>query len=312
MQPNQLYSGNATADRRADYARMLDDGGDPASAAELIEQALELADAWPAFWFQLAEYREKAGDRTGAIAALRQVLVLDADDVFGVQLKLASFGASAMPDHPSSIYLERMFDDYADRFEHALLKKLAYSVPRKLAELLGSDLGADPIHAVDLGCGTGLFGVEIRNRVAVLEGFDLSANMLAKAEAKHIYDLLAVADLSLPADACGLFANGLARHRASLVGAADVMIYLGNLDPVFSLVRMLLNDGGRFVFSVEDSGTENGFQLAPTLRYVHSEAYVRAGLAHYGFTVEAISKTVIRMDSGNAIRGILFVAAKTA
>ncbi len=49
--------------------------------------------------------------------------------------------------------------------------------------------------AIDLGCGTGLFGAEIRDRVAHLEGFDLSVNMLAKAEEKSLYDLLAKADL---------------------------------------------------------------------------------------------------------------------
>ncbi len=40
MAKNQHFSGDAIADRRADYARMLAESGDHAAAAELIEQAL--------------------------------------------------------------------------------------------------------------------------------------------------------------------------------------------------------------------------------------------------------------------------------
>ena len=39
----QLSSGDLVADRRASYAALLADEGDHAAAAELIEQALELA-----------------------------------------------------------------------------------------------------------------------------------------------------------------------------------------------------------------------------------------------------------------------------
>ncbi len=48
MQPHQLSSGDVIADRRADYARMLEEGGEPEAAAELMEQALELVPAWAA------------------------------------------------------------------------------------------------------------------------------------------------------------------------------------------------------------------------------------------------------------------------
>ena len=57
MISTELSSGAALADSRCDYARMLDDGGEPGPAAELMEQALELAPQWPAGWSQLADYR---------------------------------------------------------------------------------------------------------------------------------------------------------------------------------------------------------------------------------------------------------------
>src|ERR1700754_4633071 len=94
----QLSSGDVTADRRADYAKMLDESGDPSAAAELIEQALELAPAWAAGWHQLGTYREKAKAPAGTAAAFENVLALDPDDIFGARLKLAVLGATEMPD----------------------------------------------------------------------------------------------------------------------------------------------------------------------------------------------------------------------
>ncbi|WP_028746814.1 methyltransferase [Rhizobium mesoamericanum] len=310
MQPNQLTSGNVIADRRADYAKMLDESGEPNAAAELMEQALELAPRWGAGWYRLAGYREKAGNKNGAIEAYRQTLEVSPDDIFGAELKLALLGDLATPNQPPSSYVERLFDDYADRFEASLVEKLDYSVPTKLAALVATT-GRNYMLAVDLGCGTGLLGPEIRDRVARLEGFDLSKNMLAKAAEKHVYDHLAQADLSLAPEATGLFAEG-AVQRADLITAADVLMYLGNLESVFEAVSALVMPGADFAFSVEDAGEGDGFHLAQSLRYAHSETYVRALCVRHGFEVVAVTKTPIRKDGANIISGILFLTRKAA
>ncbi|QFY58982.1 methyltransferase domain-containing protein [Rhizobium grahamii] len=310
MQPNQLTSGDVIADRRADYAKMLDESGEPDAAAELMEQALELVPGWAAGWYRLAAYREKAGNKIGAIEAYRQTLAASPDDIFGAGLKLALLGDIETPDQPPSSYVERLFDDYADRFETSLVEKLDYSVPAKLAALVATT-GRDYALAVDLGCGTGLMGPEIRDHVARLEGFDLSQNMLAKAAEKHVYDHLAQADLSLPPEATGLFADG-ALHRADLVTAADVLMYLGNLESVFEAVAALTGPGADFALSVEDAGGGEGFHLAPSLRYAHSETYVRALCDRHGLEVVTVNKTPIRKDGANVISGILFLTHKPA
>ncbi|NKM53795.1 methyltransferase domain-containing protein [Rhizobium anhuiense] len=310
MMHHQLSSGDVIADRRADYARMLEEGGEPDAAAELMEQALELVPAWAAGWYRLATYLEKAGRADAAIEAYRRTLAFDPDDIFGATLKLALLGDVATPDRPPSRYVERLFDDYADRFESALVEKLDYSVPQKLAALIAST-GRRYERAVDLGCGTGLLGPEIRGRVDRLEGFDLSQNMLVKAAEKQVYDSLAHADLSLAPDLSGLFADA-ARHRADLVTAADVLMYLGNLDSVFAIIGELAASGADIAFSVEDAGDGEGFHLAPSLRYAHSESYVRALLAGHGLQILATVKSVIRKDGGKPVSGILFLTRKPA
>ncbi|WP_075292355.1 class I SAM-dependent DNA methyltransferase [Pararhizobium arenae] len=319
MNLHQLSSGDLIADRRAEYAHMLAETGDHADAADLMRQALELVPDWAAGWFRLADYEEKSGGREAAVAALKRVMVLNPDDIFGAGLKLALLGGAETPEQPPSSYVERLFDDYADRFDAALVERLNYTVPQKLAALIADHAGGTRFsHTIDLGCGTGLFGAEIRNATSYLEGVDLSANMLAKAETKKLYDWLGQADLSLSPESSGLFANDRGEGRADLVSAADVLMYLGNLEGVFEIVGRLLSESGLFAFSVEDLKADSSlekasgsdFALRPSLRYAHSEAYIRRLAEAKGFTLRDIRRTAIRDDGGKPVFGILFLAAK--
>ncbi|MFJ1307848.1 methyltransferase domain-containing protein [Agrobacterium sp. P15N1-A] len=313
MAPNQFSSGDVIADRRADYARMLAESGDFPAAAELMEQALELAPRWTAGWFRFGEYHEKAGETEKAVAAYGKVAELDTEGLFAAELKLAVLGAAETPEQPPSRYVEGLFDDYADRFETSLVEKLDYSVPQKLAELIGKAAKGGVFDTiVDIGCGTGLLGVEIRAFAKRLEGFDISQNMLVKAEEKGLYDHLDQADLSLEPEASGLFTPTLAQHRAGLVAAADVMMYLGSLETVMPLVSALLAPSGFFAFSVEDAGEEDGFVLRESLRYAHSKSYVSELLERTGFSLIEIRKTTIRKDAGKPLSGILFLARAKA
>ena len=312
MTLNQLSSGDLIADRRAEYAHMLADSGDHADAADLMIQALELVPDWAAGWFRLADYEEKSGRKEAAVAALRKVLTLNPDDIFGASLKLALLGGAETPDQPSSLYVAQLFDDYADQFDKALVEKLDYTVPEKLAALIAEHAGdARFADVIDLGCGTGLFGERIRQKADRLEGFDLSTNMLTKAEVKGLYDHLAQADLSLPPEASGLFSD-MPDHRADLVSAADVLMYLGSLDSVFVIASQLLNGQGLFAFSVEDADAQGNFILRPSLRYAHSETYIQSLCKRFGLEILAISKTTIRNDGGKPVFGILFLTRTSA
>ena len=311
MTSPHFSSGDLIADRRADYARMFAESGEFAEAQELMEQALEKVPGWAAGWFRLAEYAEKSGRKEAATAALEKVVALDPTDIFGAGLKLAVLGAADTPAAPPSPYVERLFDDYADRFDTALVERLDYTVPGTLARLVRQQAGERAHFGLvsDIGCGTGLFGVEIRAGAGRLEGFDLSAGMLAKAEEKAVYDHLAQADLSRPAETSGLFADA-PEGRADLVSAADVLMYLGDLAEVFPSVARLLKPGGLFAFSVEDGGEGDAPLLRPSLRYAHPEAFVRRRMEENGFVLLALEKSVIRRDAGQPVHGLLLLAER--
>ncbi|MGO7719013.1 SAM-dependent methyltransferase, partial [Rhizobium johnstonii] len=50
-------------------------------------------------------------------------------------------------------------------------------------------------------------------------------------------------------------------------------------------VGELAASGADIAFSVEDAGEGDGFHLAPSLRYAHSESYVRMLLARHGLEI---------------------------
>ncbi|AOF89563.1 methyltransferase [Sinorhizobium sp. RAC02] len=311
MTSPHFSSGDLIADRRADYARMFAESGEFAEAYEVMEQALEQVPTWAAGWFRLAEYAEKSGRKEAATAALEKVVALDPTDIFGAGLKLAVLGAAEAPAAPPSSYVERLFDDYANRFDTALVERLDYTVPQTLARLVRKHADEDARFDLvsDIGCGTGLFGVEIRAHAGSLEGFDLSAGMLAKAGEKAVYDHLAQVDLSLPAQTSGLFAAAV-DARADLVSAADVLMYLGDLAEVFPSVARLVKPGGLFAFSVEDGGEGDAPLLRPSLRYAHPEAFIRRRMVENGFDLVALEKSVIRRDAGQPVHGLLFLARR--
>ena len=303
-----LTSGDITADRRAEYAKMLSQNGDHAAAADLMAQALDLVPAWAAGWFQLGDIAEKAGEKDRAVEALRRTMELDRNDIFGAGLKIARIEGKT-PPLPPSAYVAQLFNDYAGRFDEALVERLNYTVPAKLAALVGGHVG--PGHkffdAVDLGCGTGLFGAEIASNCYRLEGYDIADSMLAKAAAKKIYNHLGRADISLPPEQSGLFGQP---RRADLVSAADVMMYLGDLRAAFANVAALIKPDGLFAFSVEKAADEAGFELRSSLRYAHSETHVVSQLYTNGLETLATEETVIRNDAGEPITGLLFLARK--
>ncbi|SFZ82281.1 Predicted methyltransferase, contains TPR repeat [Devosia enhydra] len=308
MTKTLLSSGDLIADRRASYAQMLFIGGDPAAAADLMEQALERVPDWPAGLDLLGRFREAAGDVAGAIAAWRELAARDAEGIFGATLKLAVHGAAIAPDRTEPGYVAALFDTYADDFDAALLQRLGYRVPGLIAAGLNvamADAGVERVaKALDLGCGTGLMGEHLRRPVSHLTGIDLSAGMLAEARLKGIYDELSEAELNA-------YLAGSA-DLVDIVTAADVFVYCGALPPLFEGVARVLRPGGLFAFSVETHAGPEAFVLRPSLRYAHGKAATLAALSEAGFTLISAHEEALREDRGEPVMGLVIVARRAA
>jgi tetratricopeptide (TPR) repeat protein len=75
-----LSSGDLMADRRFDFARDLQLKGDLVAAADLFQQATDLAPGFASAWFTLGEIREQLAEREAAIAAFRKAQAADPED----------------------------------------------------------------------------------------------------------------------------------------------------------------------------------------------------------------------------------------
>jgi predicted TPR repeat methyltransferase len=300
MKPLPRSSGDLIADRRADYAEMLFGSGDHAAAAELMLGALELAPDWTLGWFRLGEMHEAAGTPDAAAQAWHTALKLDPDDRAGAGLKLELIGRAPASDHPPAAFVEALFDQYAGGFDKSLVDKLDYRVPGLLADALARTGRTRFARAVDLGCGTGLMGEKLRPLCDVLEGFDISAAMLKKAEARGIYDRLTKADLQqllLPAG------------KADLITAADVFMYLGALDGIVARVAAALAPGGLFAFSVERHDGPEPFILRESRRYAHARSYIEYTLLEARLAILHLGVAIIRRDRNAPVEGLIVVAA---
>src|ERR1700676_2592623 len=126
-----LSSGDLVADRRFDFARDLQLKGDLVAAADLLLQATELAPGFASAWFTLGGIREQLGEREAAISAFRKARVADPEDRHGASLRLTLLGAEPLSAMPRA-YVRALFDQYAPKFDAALLNDLGYRGPALL------------------------------------------------------------------------------------------------------------------------------------------------------------------------------------
>jgi predicted TPR repeat methyltransferase len=304
LQPVHLSSGNLIADRRFEWARDREAKGDLAGAADLLNQALELAPDYAAAWFMLGELREKLGDRVGAIAAFKQARATDSSDRHGAALHLVRLGgqpAAAIPEG----YIRALFDSCAADFDRALTEGLDYRAPELLFMAVQAAHGEARMKfgsVLDLGCGTGLAALPFRPFSDWMVGVDLSAAMLAQARAKGLYDRVieyeALAFLEAEARI------GAVYH---LVLAADVLMYFDDLTAVLEASAQVLAPKGALAFSVE-THEGDAVLLRETLRYAHGEAHVRAALAAAALKTVSLDCASTRTEKGKAVPGLIVVA----
>jgi predicted TPR repeat methyltransferase len=235
---------------------------------------------------------------------LQEALREEPDEVMARHLLAALSGEN--PERPTDGYVRRLFDTSAAGFDENLITKLGYGIPQEMAAALLSleDTPARPWDVLDLGCGTGLVGVELAAHSRRLVGVDLAPNMIAQARKRNSYTDLHCADImaALAADA----------GHYHVVTAGDVFIYVGRLDGVIPEVRRVLKSGGLFAFSAEaaeamDGAAEEGYRLGIMGRYAHSATYLRQLAARNRFRVEQLQPVRIRFEHRRPVQGWLTI-----
>ncbi len=305
--PLFLSSSDLIADKRYDFARDLQLRGDLVAAADLMKQAVELAPNFASAWFALGELYQELNQHGLAITAYKKAREADPLDRHGAKLRLMRLGVETLSEMPPA-YVRSLFDQYAPRFEKALIEDLDYCGPEILLKaVLGACHAAHrPAffkHAIDLGCGTGLAAREFRPNVDEFIGIDLSPGMIERARQSGLYARLEIADM----------AQGLANEpegSADLVIAADAVIYLPDLTPLAVGAARVLKSGGLFAFTTETYDGD-GVILGAGLRYAHSADHVRAAIAEARLTLCDLTSVSTRNENNMPVPGLVVVARKT-
>jgi predicted TPR repeat methyltransferase len=289
------------AERRFAYAEDLRKDHDFAAAAELYEQALELAPDWAPAWVKLGKMRERLADPQGAVAAYGQAVRADPSDRQGAGPRIAWLEGRDTAALPPA-YVTRLFDDYAPKFEEHLIETLLYCGHELMATALDRVAPGRRFRlGLDLGCGSGLAGRVLRDRVERLVGVDLSPGMIALAEQAGGYDELAVGDLEQ-------FLAARPAGQADLAFAADAFCYCGDLTPIFTAAAAALAPGGLFVFTVETG--EAPFALQSTLRFEHSDAHIGEAASRAGLRLAFFHGAYTRREGSEGVPGRLAALAR--
>ena len=286
--------------------------GRAAEAADFFASAVDCDSRLLDAWLDLAECRHLSGNDEGAglgaIACVEHVLAIapiDSPAYSTAQFKLALYRGEKPATLPHAM-VARLFADMAGTFDEHLTQRLGYRIPALLIDQLKNWLTAFPARGAhlpsvcDLGCGTGLFGVEVGRYSGRVVGVDLSAAMIAHAHAHGCYDELIETDL--------LSYLSVTDEKFDLIAATDVVLYVGRLEEMFELVAARLSEGGRFAFTTESPpALDADFALLPAGRFAHHPRYILRLAEGVGMNVVAQVDATIRTESGLPLAGHIFI-----
>ncbi len=155
-------------------------------------------------------------------------------------------------DRPRSVV--DLYDAWADTYESELAEA-SYATPARIAAALaGTDTSLDT-RVLDIGCGTGLSGQAlVAHGFTLVDGTDVSAAMLAEAEAKQIYGRLWQTDPAAPLPVSSGEYGAVVAAGVVSPGAAPASL-LGDM-------AGLLDTGGRLAFSFNDHALADDDYLA--------------------------------------------------
>ena len=266
-------------------------------AIKAYTNALAINPIYVKAYSKMGDILKEQGRQDEAIDAYNTALAIKPDYVEARHMVSSLIGKTTT-SAPKE-YIENLFDGYSKKFEQSLVGNLEYKIPQLLTDIIIKEHGIGTLGSVlDLGCGTGLSGLEIKKFCSNLEGIDLSKKMLELASAKNVYNKLVHTDiLSFLANAELCFDYFI---------ATDVFIYVGDLSELFWLIKSRNKQKGRLAFSTEETRKE-GFHLETSGRYSHSKSYIESLCKKFDISLSYYSKVNLRKENGAFLTGGLYL-----
>ena len=275
--------------------------GNNKEAINNLLYAIKIEKASSKIYFNLAEMYLSAGDIKNSNKFFGKTIKLEPNHE-AANFKKDLLNGKFKEDFPKN-YLKNYFNDYAETFEKHLINNLHYSLPIVFSNIISDKYGINYYFKkiLDLGCGTGLCGNQIKNKYQSLTGIDISIDMLKKAKEKSKYSELQCCDI--------LYFLTKTNEKYELIIAGDVLIYIGNLSEVFRLCSNVMIENARFIFSIEVEKTKN-YSAKLTGRYSHNYNYIKKLTQQNNLMIEFSENTRIRKEKNEWVVGKVFSVLK--
>lgn len=251
-----------------------------------------------------ARQADVTGNTQKAITLYRELAARDPEDHLGVSMRLAHLTGET-PQKAPNAYVATLFDQNAEMFDSILVDELGYAVPMMIATTL-EKLQLGPFDTwLDLGCGTGLCALALEQVTAKRTGVDLAPTMIELASELELYQDLFVGEV------VAFLQSEEARGPYQLITAADVLPYLGGLDPLFTALGAHAEPGTVLAFSSELlEGGAWDFQVGEHKRFAHSSNCIVRMLKKHGWQPLQIDRIMVRLEQGEPVPGELVIARK--
>ena len=267
------------------------------AAIDNYKQALKFKNDYAEAYCNIGSAHKAKGELDKAIDSYRQAITLE-PDLAEANHFLACLSGKTTGVAPRA-YVEKLFDDYASTFEYTLVDTLEYHTPKALTEMIVQNNSDGLLGSIlDLGCGTGLGGLELKQFCQNLEGIDLSKMMIEKAKVKGVYDKLIHGEIVEHLSNANL--------DFDYFYSSDVFVYVGDLFEIFRLIKSRNARRGKLVFSTEHTERE-GFFLEISGRYSHSKSYIKSLCDIHNYSLTSFTYTKLRKEKGNFLTGGLYL-----
>jgi predicted TPR repeat methyltransferase len=292
-----------SAEELAKLAKRLRHKGRTKMAYVCQRRVTELAPNDADAWGELGELAHILGHRDETRAAYEKFLELEPNDE-ETKLILVALRDEPPPPRASDECIQQMYQRFSSFFDFNLCEELYYEGPQRLHDMITAVMGdRHDLVVADIGCGSGLAGVQLKPHAAHMMGVDLSPEMIELARKRSVYDRLEVAEITR-----WLCAG---QDHFDLIAACDCLIYFGDLRPVVVAAARRLKRGGVLAFTLE-RGDQYPLRLTDSGRYAHHAQHVREAAAEAGLNVTRLEEAYLRMEYGEEVTGLFVVLSQSA
>ena len=141
----------------------------------------------------------------------------------------------------TSVKTKKYYDEWSKDYDK-VLNQWNYHAPKSSSKILKKFLNKNPNEILDLACGTGLFGKELKKIYpkSSIDGADISTKSLSHAKLKKIYKRLFVSDFNK---------NFIFKKKYNLITCIGSLTYNNNPQKLLLKVSNITKKSGFFIFS---------------------------------------------------------------